>query len=51
MIDDSDYGVYLATKKIEDAKKASKKASKKIKKVDEEPTEEQQGIQDLRKVL
>jgi len=39
MIDDSDYGVYLATKKIEDAKKASKKASKNIE-VDEEPAEE-----------
>jgi len=39
MANTSDYGVYLASKEIEDTKKANKKASKKAsKKVDEEPT-------------
>lgn len=42
-IDDSDYGVYLASKKIEDAKpKVNKKAKKKINKkvkIDEDVTE------------
>lgn len=38
-IDDSDYGVYLASKKIEDAKKKQVKKQVKNNKVDEDVTE------------